>query len=218
MSQKDQGEVERMHTGETVANRPVVFAISGPSGAGKDYLQDQLVHSLGAVRVPMVTNRPARPEGEEKICITGEEYDELERSGRLVGSHTNDLGFKYGFRASDLAGAGHPIVVIELNPAHQAEVPEQLSELGFHFGGWFGLVAADEYIAYNMNRRQVMAPAELANRLRMAHIIGDAIQRLAQDGVVIPFPVGMENRPTMGADLSEMVRERVDAIAAQVTA
>lgn len=218
MAQKNQGKVELMHTGETVADRTVVFAISGPSGAGKDYLQDQLVQNLGAVRVPMVTNRPARPEGEEKICISDAEYDELEHSGQLVGSHTNDIGFKYGFRASDLAGAGHPIVVIELNPAHQTEVPEQLGALGFHFGGWFGLVATDDYIVYNMNRRQVMDPAEQANRLRMAHIIGDAIQRLAQDGIVTPFPVGMENRPTMGADLSEMVRERVDAITAQVTA
>lgn len=181
-----------------------VVGISGPSGAGKDYLSKQMIEKLGLERVAMVTTRPARPEGEEKICISQDEYNKLLENGKLVGDHENK-GYRYGYNIEDLTKVSKAI--IELNPVYQSHLPEELLKWGIEFAGWIGLVADPKYLIDNMNSRQVMSADEMQKRLDMANQIMGAINKLSDEKVVTPYHVGWENRQTMADEVAQMAKD-----------
>lgn len=183
--------------------RSKVVGISGPSGAGKDYLSKQMIEKLGLERVAMVTTRPARPEGEEKICISQDKYNQLVAAGKLVGDHENK-GYRYGYNIDDLTKVSKAI--IELNPVYQSHLPEELLKWGIEFAGWIGLIGDPQYLIDNMNSRQAMPPDEMQNRLDMANQIMGAINKLSEEKVVTPYHVGWDNRLTMASEVAQMAK------------
>lgn len=184
-----------------------VVGISGPSGAGKDYLSKQMIDKLGLERVAMVTTRPARPEGEEKICIGQEEYNNLVEEGKLVGDHENK-GFRYGYRIDDLTKVSKAI--IELNPVYQSHLPEELLKWGIDFAGWIGLVGDPQYLIDNMDSRQVMSPDEMQKRLDMANQIMGAINKLSGENIVTSYHVGWDNRQTMADEVANIAQDLIN--------
>lgn len=181
-----------------------VVGISGPSGAGKDYLSKQMIEKLGLERVAMVTTRPARPEGEEKICIGQDEYNKLLEDGKLVGDHENK-GFRYAYNIDDLTNVSKAI--IELNPVYQSHLPEELLKWGIEFAGWIGLVGDPQYLIDNMNSRQAMSAEEMQKRLDMANQIMGAINKLSDEKIVTPYHVGWDNRQTMADEVAQMAKD-----------
>lgn len=184
-----------------------VVGISGPSGAGKDYLSKQMIEKLGLERVAMVTTRPARPEGEEKNCISQDEYNKLLEDGKLVGDHENK-GYRYAYNIEDLTKVSNAI--IELNPVYQSNLPEELLKWGIEFAGWIGLVGDPQYLKDNMNSRQVMSSDEMEKRLDMANQIMGAIKKLSDEKVVTPYHVGWDNRQTMAEEVSQIAKNLID--------
>lgn len=184
-----------------------VIGISGPSGAGKDYLSKQMIEKLGLERVAMVTTRPARPEGEEKICISQNEYQKLVEDGELVGDHENK-GFRYGYRIKDLTSVSKAI--IELNPVYQSHLPKELLKWGIDFAGWIGLVGDPQYLIDNMNSRQVMSEDERIKRLDMANQIMGAINKLSEENIVTPYHVGWDNRQTMADEVAQLAQKLIE--------
>lgn len=94
--------MEKMKTKETLnLHLPVIIGVSGPSGAGKDYLinaSSKQFNEIGinTTVIQMTTERPDRGAGvETKICISSKEYSNLETTNKLVGSHQNG-DFRYG--------------------------------------------------------------------------------------------------------------------------
>jgi len=91
---------------EKIGNRPIIIAISGPSGAGKDYLTQKAAqyflseHNIPTYNVQMTTERPHRGDNETKICISPEEYTQLQKKGELIADHVNIV--RYGYRIKDI--------------------------------------------------------------------------------------------------------------------
>jgi len=191
-----------------------VIGISGPSGAGKDYLTQVVIERLGVANPQMVTTRPHRGEGvETKICIADVDYNKHLESGELVGHHENK-GFHYAYRIGDiqaLAANGATGAIIELNPVYQAAVPQELADRpeakDVSLVRWFVLEADPEYLTHNMTARQEMAAEELAKRLDMARMIMEAGQQLAGRDEVVMFKVGWHNRETMADEFAKLVAE-----------
>lgn len=145
-------------------HQPVIVGVSGPSGAGKDYLinaSSQQFEQMGAKTtiVQMTTERPDRGPGvETKICISSNEYTKLESADKFIGSHQNG-DYRYGYKTEDLQkGLDHckngGIVFIELNPFAQGEFPKEMKEkLGVDMLAWIGVQNTIEQTETSMRER-----------------------------------------------------------------
>src|SRR5687768_16973276 len=111
---------------ERLKQTPAIIAISGPSGAGKDYLTQKALDHFSAAgisshNVQMTTARPHRGDAETQICISPEEYTRLQEKSELIGDHVNKV--RYGYAVEDLRQAlsqaqnDGGLVILELNPA-----------------------------------------------------------------------------------------------------
>lgn len=195
-----------------------VIGISGPSGAGKDYLTQTVIERLGVANPQMVTTRPSRGEGvETKICIDEGVYNRHLEAGELVGHHENK-GFHYAYRVSDIQSLienGASGAVIELNPVYQSAVPQELIERpeagDVRIVRWFILEGDPEYLTANMTSRQDMPADELAKRLDMANMIMSAGRDLSDRDEVAMFSVGWHNRATMADDFTKLVEASLAA-------
>ncbi len=187
-----------------MANEVKVIGISGPDGGGKGYLSLKAMENLGLEAVWMVTTRPPRPHGEEKICVSQDEYKQMLEGGQLVGEHVNK-GNNYAYRISDFRDLSKG-AILELNPVYQSELPEQMRAHGITFAGWIGLYGELDYLAANMKSRDDSITEEsLQNKLGMATDIMDRLKALADSGIVTMFRVGWENRDTMADEFSQVV-------------
>lgn len=182
-----------------------VVGVSGPTGAGKDYLSIYTRKALGLKNVTMLTTRPRRPEGaENKIPIPEEEFLAIPKQ-ELVGLH-NDTGIYYAYKAEHLRDLSKGL--IELNPNLQASMPEELKSHGIEMVGWIGLWGEEEYLISNIRNRQNMGPDELETRLRLSRDIMKTLRDLHQKGTVTHlYQVGWHNRETMAQEFSDMVRD-----------
>ena len=145
-------------------DKPIVVGVSGPSGAGKDYLinaSSTEFKNIGIATtvVQMTTERPDRGPGvETKICISSNEYSKLENSGQLVGSHQNG-DYRYGYKLSELQNGleqcqNGGIVFIELNPFAQGSFPKELKEkLGVDMLAWIGVQNTIKQTEISMRER-----------------------------------------------------------------
>jgi len=176
--------------------------ISGPTGAGKDYLVGNATERLGLNIVRMHTTRPRRPEGSENKIPVSEEVFMAYPADELIGKH-EDAGIWYAYKLEDLQNAGATIV--ELNPMKQAEVPDQLRAHGMEMVAWIGLHGEDEYLMHNIGNRQEMSPEELATRLRLSHEFINRLKELSDEGIVTLYKVGWDNRSTMADEFTDMI-------------
>lgn len=145
-------------------NQPYLVGVSGPSGAGKDYLinaSGQQFTDMGAnvAVVQMTTERPDRGPGvETKICISSDEYTQLENSNQLIGSHQNG-DYRYGYKTQDLVAGletckNGGIVFIELNPFAQPNFPQEIKQkLGVDMLAWIGVQNTIEQTETSMRER-----------------------------------------------------------------
>lgn len=185
-------------------NKSKFIGISGPPGAGKDYLSKFIVSNLKLNRVAMVTTRPARPE-EEKICINDKEYNKLLKNNLLVGHHINK-GYKYAYKIYDLKAIKGP-GIIELNPINQVSLKDELSKHGINFAGWVGIVGDIEYLISNMNSRQKMPDTEITKRTDMARSIVQEIKKLHDNNIInVIFKVGWHNRKSMTTEFANIIK------------
>lgn len=145
-------------------HQPVIVGVSGPSGAGKDYLinasSKQFV-DMGAdtTIVQMTTERPDRGPGiETKICISSDKYTKLENDNLLIGSHKNG-DYRYGYKTEDLQNGlekckNGGIVFIELNPFAQGSFPSEMKEkLNVNMLAWIGVQNTIEQTETSMRER-----------------------------------------------------------------
>lgn len=182
-----------------------VVGISGPTGAGKDYLSIHTREVLGLGHATMLTTRPARPAGSEnKIPVSLDEFRGY-KDHELIGKH-EDAGIHYAYRIEDLKNIGQGL--LELNPVLQAHVPIEAKKYNIKMMGWIGLWGEEEYLIGNIGRRQNMGPEELEKRLELSRGIMDRLRHLHRKGVVTHlYKVGWENRETMADEFAEMVRD-----------
>lgn len=130
-----------------------IILISGASGIGKDYIIDQIKGSTKTLQ--MTTERPSRGESESKICISSEQYKELQNKGSLVGDHRNDTGYQYGYNIEDIQNLKEDeVVLMEVNPADQSSLYTELVGRGISVRKWLGFTAKPEYITVNMILRK----------------------------------------------------------------
>lgn len=212
-----------------IDQQPFVLGISGPDGAGKGYLTEQAVKILGEagieiVELQMISTRAPR-DGERsynslnqlnettgmaggKRCVSDELFDELLEAGRLIGDHQNTNGFRYAYLKDDFDRLDlGSIAIVELNPVFQREIGIKLQETGIRFG-WLGLTAKTDYLKTNIqNRQPSISEEELTKKLRMADEIILHLQNLEGRGLLVSFPVGWNNRETMGTDFAERVKQ-----------
>lgn len=144
-------------------NKTYIVAVSGFSGAGKDYLTDRAREhyedkGVKTYNLQMTTEREDRGENETKICISSEEYDKLENNGELIGNHT--FLMRYGFNTNDLKtllngeSEENAILFIELNPFRQTEFPKELKEkLGVKLDCWIGVTLPVQQAIESMKER-----------------------------------------------------------------
>lgn len=99
--------------------RPLLFVVSGPSGAGKGTALRHLTDALGLRRVPTCTTRPARPgeeAGRDYRFLTEPEFAALQDSGEIFESTRTYADSLYG-SPRDLLDAGDPEPLLtELDP------------------------------------------------------------------------------------------------------
>lgn len=131
-----------------------VICISGPSGAGKDFLLGTLNPDDYTV-VQMHTTRPSRG-ANDKPNISNEEMTRLNDEGLLLGHHVNATGFVYAYKIKDVQSAimTGKVVILEINPETQSDLPQELVSKGISFGGWVALFPDLKYIAENMVLRE----------------------------------------------------------------
>jgi len=148
---------------EILMKRPVVVAVSGPSGAGKDYLTEgarKHFETMGikVINVQMTTERPHRGERETKVCVSPEEYSRLQLESGLIGDHVNAV--RYGYQINQMREAIEgaekegAIVIIELNPDKQRNFPQEFKQkLGTDLTAWIGVQTTPDQTIKNMEER-----------------------------------------------------------------
>lgn len=190
-------------------SKPKIVAISGPDGAGKGYLTDQVIQVLGLTEKAMLTTRPSRGLSETKKPVGIKEYNLLLVEGRLVGHHENKGNF-YAFLADDFKDL-ETNGIIELNPALQPDTPKELRKRGIDFVGWIGLEAELDYLSGNIKSRTLkdtskeVDPKVLEAKLDMAKTIMDWQNKLISEGTMTRFKVGWHNRTTMGQEICQII-------------
>lgn len=190
---------------------PVVIAVSGPSGAGKDYLTTRAIEHFSSEEIPvfnaqMTTERPHRGEAETKICITSEEYDKLQEEGALIGDHVNKVRYGYKKRdieeAIDKAKKEGGMVIVELNPAKQGDFPEELkSHLGIDLTAWIGVETTPEQTEENMRER---GESEKTIKARV-ELINEFIEAMEESDEITLVDNGPDNRENSPQDFINII-------------
>lgn len=215
-------EIENMATQPThhiiierLRSNPAIVAVSGPSGAGKDYLTDRARESFAERGIPfygvqMVTERPSRGAVETKKCITPEEYDRLVEEGRLIGDHVNKV--RYGYLLEDIESALNQssesggIVVIELNPTKQREFPQELDQkLGRRLTTWVGVQTTEEQTRTNMRER---GEAETEIEIRIS-IMNEFFDSMRENPMIRVVDNGPENRANSATDFIVIIEQSI---------
>jgi ribose 1,5-bisphosphokinase PhnN len=200
---------------EKLQVKPAIIAVSGPSGAGKDYLTDRARESFAEKGIPffnvqMVTERPHRGAVETKKCISPAEYDELVAKGELLGNHVNSV--RYGYLLSDFKNAVDAsseqggVVVIELNPSKQKDFPNELEEkLGKDLTAWIGVETTEEQTRANMTERGE-APDAIEKRIS---IMNEFFEAMEANPMIKIVDNGPANRANAGKDFIEIVEKSI---------
>jgi guanylate kinase len=105
-----------------------LFVISGPSGAGRSTLIEEVLRSLGNFKSSVsVTTRPKRKneiEGKKYIFISEKEFDGFIKNEQLL-EHAVYCGYKYGtpksFVKTELGSGNNVILEIEVQGAMQVK-------------------------------------------------------------------------------------------------
>jgi hypothetical protein len=130
-----------------------IVLVSGASGIGKDYVIDNIKGSTKTLQ--MTTERPSRGESESKICISSSEYKQLQEANLLIGDHRNDTGYQYAYNIGDIQNLiNNETIIMEVNPADQADLYHELSERNIEVRKWIGFTANPDYITVNMILRK----------------------------------------------------------------
>ncbi|MEI7562595.1 MAG: hypothetical protein WCJ39_02530 [bacterium] len=66
----------------------------------------------------MVTTRPKRS-NDSKISLSEIDFDLFHNSGKLIGVHTNDNGYKYAYKRNEFLEKINVPIIIETNPVYQ---------------------------------------------------------------------------------------------------
>lgn len=198
---------------EILQTSPVIIAISGPSGAGKDYLTNNAIgyfdsFGINTHNIQMVTERPHRGEVETKICITSEEYDSLQAQDLLIGDHVN--GVRYGYRISDFTAAIEAtqkdggLLVLELNPVKQFDFPRELEEkLGIKLTAWVGVSTTTEQTRQNMLER-----GETAQTIEeRVSLIQEFVNSMESNSAIIMCDNGPDNRTNAAQDFINIIKD-----------
>lgn len=200
---------------EKASTTPIVIAISGPSGAGKDYLTQKAIKHFTSIGIPtfniqMTTERPHRGAAETKICISPQEYDKLETENQFIGNHVNQV--RYGYRISDVqktlieARNKKGIIILELNPSKQKSFPQELlSKLGINLTAWIGVKTTEEQTIANMKER---GESDATIRARVA-IIREFFDAIAENSDITICDNGPENRSNAANDFINIIEKAI---------
>lgn len=194
---------------------PAIVAVSGPSGAGKDYLTDKAIGHFNSIGIPtfgvqMVTERPSRGAVETKICISPEEYTSLQEKGELIGDHVNAV--RYGYHIEDIknsfedAKKKNGIVIIELNPDKQKNFPLELTEkMKLNLTSWIGVMTTDEQTRINMTER---GESEESINKRIA-IIHEFFNAMKTNESITMVDNGPDNRKSSHIDFINIIESAI---------
>lgn len=115
------------------ARRGRLVVISGPSGAGKTSICDELLRRIpGACWSVSVTTRPRRGhevDGQHYRFVTRDEFDRLAAAGELL-EHAEYLGNRYGTPAQPVlsAVAAGRVVIMEIDVQGGAQIAARCPE------------------------------------------------------------------------------------------
>lgn len=161
-------------------SRPVLFILSGPSGAGKGTAM-RLVQTLGVERIPTYTTRPPRPsevDGLDYHFVTSEEFDDLRRGGQLVEYTRTYSDHWYGAPVAlvTIGDPGPAAVELEPNGFHRVRTQSHRRVVGL-----FVMAASEEHAIERILERN-----EEDNLLRRQAVMSHQIpQAWAYDYVVV---------------------------------
>jgi ribose 1,5-bisphosphokinase len=169
------------------SGRGTLFAVVGPSGAGKDTLiaagQQALAGDARYLFARRVVTRPQAAGGELHESATSAEFSRLARAGAFALSWTAH-GLSYGIRqeiAPALAGGRH--VVVNLSRSVVGAAREKFAPLIV-----IEVTAAPEILAQRLAARSRESAADLAERLARADAVtvsGEA-RRIDNSGELAP--------------------------------
>lgn len=209
--------MEKMISKENLQlNKPVIIGVSGPSGAGKDYLinaSSQYFQDNGAntTIVQMTTERPDRGPGvETKICIPSTDYDQLEKNNQLIGSHQNG-DYRYGYKTEDIQKALEScnkggIVFMELNPFAQTKFPQELkAKMGIDLLAWIGVLNTIEQTEADMRKRGEPEDS-IKERIAKVQKYYDAIN---QNPDISYVDNGPTNRTGSTSDFIKIIKDKI---------
>lgn len=210
--------MEKMNTKETInLHSPVIVGVSGPSGAGKDYLinaSSQQFADMGVntTIVQMTTERPDRGPGvETKICISSDEYSKLEAADKLIGSHQNG-DYRYGYKIEDLQNGlnrcqNGGIVFIELNPFAQPNFPQEIKQkLGVDMLAWIGVQNTIEQTETSMRER---GESEDSIKERIAKV-KKYYDAMADNPFISYVDNGPTNRTGSTGDFVKIIKDKIE--------
>jgi len=203
---------------EILSKNDVVIGISGPSGAGKDFLTVKAIqyfneHSIPSHNVQMTTERPHRGEVETKVCVSPDEYSSLQAKGALLGDHVNNV--RYGYNKADVqvaieqAKADGGLVILELNPIEQTHFAEELkNQLGVKLTAWVGVQTTLDQTRVNMEERGE-TPDTISKRIE---IMQDFITAMENNPQISLVDNGPDNRQGSAGDFIKVVEDAILSI------
>ncbi len=210
--------MEKIMSKETLKlEKPVFIGVSGPSGAGKDYLisaSGQQFNQMGITTkvVQMTTERPDRGAGvETKICISSDEYTKLENDNQLIGSHQNGE-YRYGYKQSDILQATQEcqnggIVFIELNPFAQPDFPNELkTKMNVDMIAWIGVQNTLKQTEISMRER---GESEDSIKERIAKV-KKYYDAMADNPFISYVDNGPTNRTGSTGDFVKIIKDKIE--------
>jgi guanylate kinase len=170
--------------------RPLFVVLSGPSGAGKDAVLDELARRRHAFhRVVTCTTRPARfneRHGQDYYFVTQMEFDGLQRNGGLL-EHATVYGDSYGVpkqQVLDMLSRGLDVYV-RTDVQGAASIKQVMPEAVRIFIAPASLDELEQRLrARNsddearIERRLVTARSEMARSAEFEHVIMNAAGKL----------------------------------------
>lgn len=200
---------------EKLQRQPAIIAVSGPSGAGKDYLTQEALKyfeskGIACLNVQMTTERPHRGDVETKVCISPEEYTQLQRKGALIGDHLNKVRYGYNIHhlqtAIDQAREEGGLVILELNPAKQRDFPVELQQkLGISLTAWIGVKTTLEQTRDNMRERSE-SKETIESRLAQ---IEEFVNAMAENPNIKLVDNGPNNRTNSASDFITIIEDSI---------
>lgn len=201
---------------EKLKVQPAIIAVSGPSGSGKDYLTNgamKYFNEIGVetINVQMVTERPHRGDVETKICISPEEYTEMQNNDKLIGDHINKVRYGYSIdqikSAIDESKKDGKLIILELNPDKQMSFPDELqSKLGIEMTAWIGVETTPEQTEANMRERGE-SESEIINRV---NIFNEFINAMKNNSNITMCNNGPNNRSNAVNDFVKIIETKIN--------